>query len=420
MNKDLLDGLIYLEHERGIERESLIKLLEESMLEVLERSTEYRRELTVSIDRKTYEVSSFAKLIVADPVLDPSAEISPDTAHKRFPNAKVGDEVTWTFDENTFGRIAAQTVRQKMIQRLRNEERRSQCGQYSDQLRQLIHGEIKHISKDGVIIAFNGVDGYLPREERIPGENFEIGELVTVLLTDVDPDRNGPALTVSRRDPDFVRRLFEREVTEISNGTVEIRGLAREAGFRTKIAVSSNEPRIDPMGACVGVRGSRVRNIVHELGGEKVDIIEYSDDIATYISNALKPARLNDIRVNQAKKEVVIDVDEDQLSLAIGKKGQNTRLATRLTGWHIEIIKIKHEDVPANDMASMMKRAVDVVSSLEGVAQDEAETLVSNGFVSLEDIVAAEDYIDAMATLPGFDLARAKKVIEAAKSALKE
>ncbi|MBO4513225.1 MAG: transcription termination factor NusA [Victivallales bacterium] len=418
MNKELLDGLTYLEHERGIDRESLITLLEESMLDVLKNSTPFKRELTVSIDRKTCEISSYAKLIVADPVEDPSGEISLAAAQKRFPQAKVGDEVTWTFDDGTFGRIAAQTVRTKMIQKLRTEERRSQCGQYKDQVGQLIHGEVKHISKDGVTISFNSVDGYLPREERIPGENFEIGELVTVLLTDVDPERSGPALTVSRRHPDFVRRLFEREVTEISNGTVEIRGLAREAGFRTKIAVSSNEPRIDPMGACVGVRGSRVRNIVHELGGEKVDIIEYSDDIATYIANALKPARLNEVKVNQAKKEVVVNVDEDQLSLAIGKKGQNTRLATRLTGWRIEIIKIRHEEAPANDMASMMKRAIDVVSSLEGVSQAEAETLVSNGFVSLEDIVAAEEYIDAMATLPGFDLQRAKEIIAAAKDAM--
>ena len=418
MGRALLDSLISIEHERGIDRESLIVLLEESMLDVLKNITPYKRELTVSIDRKTYEVSSYAKLIVVEEVQDPEGEISVADARKRFPQAKPGDELTWTFDENTFGRIAAQTVRTKMVQRLRTEERRSLCGQYVDQVRQLIHGEVKHISKDGVIIAFDGVDGYLPRSERIPGENFEIGELVTVLLTDVDPERSGPALTVSRSHPDFVRRLFEREVTEISNGTVEIRGLAREAGFRTKISVSSNEPRIDPMGACVGVRGSRVRNIVHELGGEKVDIIEYSDDIATYIANALKPARLNEVRVNEPKHEVVVNVDEDQLSLAIGKKGQNTRLATRLTGWHIEIIKVRHEEAPANDMASMMKRAIDVVSSLDGVTPEDAETLVNNGFVSLEDIVAAEDYIDAMATLPGFDLERANEVVRAAKAAL--
>lgn len=418
MNKELHDALEYLEHERGIDRETLLALMEESLRSALNKVTPLKRGLSAVIDRKTLEYICTARPIVVEEVEEPAEEISLAEAKKRFPEAKVGDELEWQFDSAVFGRIAAQNARQVIMQGVHQAQRRNQCGHYAEQMMQLISGEVKRIDREGIVIAFAEAEGILPKDERIPGENFEIGDIVTVLLTDVNPDKSGPALTLSRRHPDFVRRLFEREVTEISTGLVTIKGIARDAGFRSKIAVQSNEPRIDAMGACVGMRGSRVRSIVRELGGEKVDIIEYSDDLRVYIANALKPARLNSIAVNEEKKTVIVHAELDQFSLALGKKGQNVRLASRLTGWHIDLVKDEVQEAPADDYDSQLKRAIDAVSALDGITAEEAETLVKNGFVNVEGILAAEEYIDDIANLPGFNQERAIAVIEAARVAL--
>ena len=262
------------------------------------------------------------------------------------------------------------------------------------------------------------VEGVLRREDRIPGENFETGDMVVALLTEINPDKVGARpMTISRSVPECVAKLFEREVTEISDGLVTIKAVARDPGYRTKIAVYSNEPRIDSVGACVGMRGNRVRNVVRELGGEKVDIIEWSPDLKTFVTNALKPAKLQSISINEDTKTVTVVVPEDQLSLSIGKKGQNARLASRLTGWRLDIVKEDAPEVEADDYESRVRRAIEKIGAVEGIGLEAAETLVRNGFASLEGIVAVVD-IEDIASLPGFDHARAEQVVAAAKAAL--
>ncbi|MBQ6473888.1 MAG: transcription termination/antitermination protein NusA [Victivallales bacterium] len=419
MNNELSSRLEELELTRGIDRESLVKLLEDSLLNAAKKAVAQSREMRVQVDPKTLRITCISKLIVAEKVTDPTSEISLRDARAKYPDVVAGQEVEWEVTPVNFGRIAAQHARNTIIQGIRQAEKRNISEQFKEQLNQLITGEVRRVDRDGVLINFGQADGLLRREDRIPREDFETGDVVTALLTEINNgDKPGPALLVSRASPDFVRRLFEREVTEISDGLVEIKGIAREAGSRSKIAVASKDSRIDPSGACIGLRGTRVRTIVRELSGEKVDIIEWSDNIATYVSNALKPAKLQSISVDEASHTVKVLVSEDQLSLAIGKKGQNARLATWLTGWKVDIEKTATPETPEESFAAQKRRAIEVLSAVEGIGNEAAETLVHHGFVSLEGIAAPDVEINDLATLPGFDESKALAVIAAAKAAL--
>ena len=420
----LNDCLHTLEQSRGVDREFLLSVLEEALLMAARKATKYTRDVSVTVDHDTCEYKCFAKLFVVDKVTQRDEQISLKEAQRVYPDAKIGDEVSWEIFPDDFGRIAATTAYQLLTQRLSTEEKRNICEMFRDQVNSLITGEVVRIDKEGVVISFpsmngNGsVEGVLRREDRIPGENFETGDMVVALLTEINPDKVGARpMTISRSVPEFVAKLFEREVTEISDGLVTIKAVARDPGYRTKIAVYSNEPRIDSVGACVGMRGNRVRNVVRELGGEKVDIIEWSPDLKTFVTNALKPAKLQSISINEETKTVTVVVPEDQLSLSIGKKGQNARLASRLTGWRMDIVKEDTPEVEADDYESRVRRAIEKIGAVEGIGLEAAETLVRNGFASLEGIVAVVD-IEDIANLPGFDHARAEQVVAAAKAAL--
>ncbi|MBR0459191.1 MAG: transcription termination/antitermination protein NusA [Victivallales bacterium] len=423
MNSDLRDGLSYIESERGIDRESLLQLLEDSLRSAAAKAARRYDDVSVQIDRKTFDIRCIAKLkaVVKDHIDEDSfgSEIRLEDAQKRYPERdyKEGDIVDWEVTPESFGRIAAQTTKNILLQRLRQAEKKNICEQFKDQLGQLISGDVRRMERDGVVINFGSADGLLRREDRIPGETYEVGDMVTALLIDINEDKSGPSLLVSRSSPDFVRRLFEREVTEIADGLVKIMAVSREAGYRSKIAVMSTEQRVDPVGACVGLRGSRVRVIVRELNGEKVDIIEWSPDITTFITNALKPAKLMSIAVDEATHTVKVTVAEDQLSLSIGKKGQNARLASRLTGWKIDIEKFSNAE-PTQEEAfqAQLRKAIDSIAPLAGIGEEAAEVLVRNGFASVEGI--AEVDVEDIAKLPGFDHERAVAVIAAAKNTL--
>ncbi|MBO4345211.1 MAG: transcription termination factor NusA [Victivallales bacterium] len=430
MNRELKSQLDTMELEYGIDKETLITLFEEAMVQTAKKCPKYSHEVSIKIDRSSYEIKCSAKLCVVEKIENEADEITLDEVHERFPEADLGDWVEWEFPMSLFGRIAIQSAQQQFRQRIRGMQKRRVCEQFQGQIGQLVTGEVRRIDREGIIIGFqlssqsrSGMndssahvddEGILPKKFKIPGENFEEGDLVTALLLEADSERQGPAIVVSRTDPDFVRRLFEREVTEISEGIIEIKAVARDAGYRCKIAVQSHEPRVDSVGACVGQRGSRVRTIVHELKGEKVDIIEWSPDIATFVTNALKPSAIKSIEVKPEVKTVKVEVPEDQLSLAIGKRGQNAKLATQLTGWRIDIIKTAA--APEEDSFEASRRkAIESIANLEGIGNDAATTLVSNGY-NLELIAEAEPA--DIAGLIGCDNARAEAVINAAKSAL--
>lgn len=412
---ELLAALDYLEHERGIDRVTLIDLISESLRSAARKAVQQTRELVVRFDDKTAQFKCWAKLTVTETVVDSAEEISLSEAQKNFPEIKSGEEIEWEVTPKNFGRIAAQAAKQVISQRLRQAEKRNICESFKDQLYQLVNGVVRHIDRNEIIIDFGQAEGALRFQDKIPGEEYQQGDHVTALLIEINADKPGPSLYVSRNHPDFVLRLFEREVTEISDGVVEIKGVAREAGYRSKIAVHTSQPRIDPVGACVGLRGNRVKTIVRELNGEKIDIVNWEPDIRKFVENALKPAKLSSIEVNEAQHVVKVKVPEDQLSLSIGKKGQNARLAAKLTGWKIDISKaeVQPSEAPQADYQELYRHAVEKISEVAGVAPAIAEILVQNGFNSLEVIVAGNPA--DIADLDGIGEELANQIVTAAK-----
>ncbi len=416
MNSELIAVLDYLENERGIDRETLLELVEESLLAAARKAVGPANDLSVRIDRKTGDIHAWARLTVVETITHPDSEITLAEAQASQPETQLGDIVEWEVTPEDFGRIAAQTAKQTIMQRLRQAERSRVCDEYQDQLDQLISGVVSRVERGELIIDFaRGAEGSMRYSERIPGEEYRPGDHITALLIEINLDRPGPALNVSRSHPNFVRRLFEREVTEIAEGLVEIKAVAREAGYRSKLAVHSREERVDPVGSCVGLRGNRVKTVVRELGGEKVDIIRWSDDIRTFVANALQPAKLSSVEVDQANRSVSVTAPDDQLSLAIGRKGQNARLAAKLTGWHIDISK-KEEAPKEEAFEDKVRHAVERLASVPGIGNEFASALVSHGFLSLEGIIAAET--SDLADIEGIGAENAEKVIEAARTAL--
>ncbi|MFA6724871.1 MAG: transcription termination factor NusA [Lentisphaeria bacterium] len=412
---NLLAALDYLEHERGIDRESLIELIAESLRSAARKAIRQTRELVVKFDEKDALFRCWAKLFVVEQVEDPGSEIELEKARQKFPAAAVGEEIEWEVTPQNFGRIAAQAARQVISQGLRQAEKRNICELYRDQLNQLLNGVVRQIERNEIIIDFGQAEGAMRFQDKLPGEEYQQGDHLTAMLVEINDSNPGPSLYVSRNHPDFVVKLFEREVNEISEGLVEIKAVAREAGYRSKIAVHSSEARIDPVGACVGLRGNRVKTIVRELNGEKIDIVDWSADIRKFAENALKPAKLSSITVEEANKTLRIKVAEDQLSLSIGRKGQNARLASKLLGWKIDISKAESEpeETPQDDYETLYQQAVNRIAEACGIQSEQAETLVQNGFNSLEVIVTVNQ--DDIAELEGIGEELAEHIVRAAK-----
>ncbi len=416
MNNELIAVLEYLENERGIDRETLLTLIEESLVSAARKAVGPAKDLQVKIDRKTGDIQAIACLKVVESVHDPESEISLRAAQQRFPEITMDAEVEWEVTPENFGRIAAQTAKQVIMHRLRQAEKQHVCEEFEDMINHLVTGVVRRVERGDIIIDLNRAEAIMKYNDRIPGEEYQPGDHITALLVEVSADRSGVPLSVSRAHPDFVRRLFEREVTEISENLVEIKGVAREPGYRTKIAVHSSEPRIDPVGACVGMRGNRVKTIVRELAGEKVDIIRWESDIRAFVTNALQPAKLAAVEVDKNNKQLSVTVPEDQLSLAIGKKGQNARLAAKLTGWRIDINK--HEKVAKDDFVDKIQRAIQALANIPEIGNEAAAKLVASGFLSLEGIVAADT--EDIAAIEGIDEERASQIVQAAHRQLGE
>ena len=414
MNSELMVVLEYLEHERGIDRETLIELVEESLTAAARKSVATGHEVKVRIDRMTGDIQAWAQAKVVETVAAPELEIGLEAARQHRPDANLGETVEWEVTPDGFGRIAAQTAKQAIMFRLRQAEKKGICEDFQEQLNQLITGVVRRVERGDVFIDFSRAEGVMKYAERIPGEDYQTGDHITALLVEINADRPGPSLYVSRAHPDMVCRLFEREVTEIADGLVKTRAVAREAGYRTKIAVASSDPRIDPVGACVGLRGNRVKTVVRELGGEKVDIIRWDPDIRIFVANALQPAKLSTVTVDEPTKSVHVVVPEDQLSLAIGRKGQNARLAHKLTGWRIDINK--HVEEARMQFEDKIQHAIEALARIEGIGQDVAPVLVRNGFLSLEGILAAE--VGDIAALENVGPERAAEILAAAKREL--
>ncbi len=348
MNIEFIEALAQVEKEKGISKDILLDALEASLISAYKKNYGSSQNVSVSIDRDTGEVKVFSKKVVTVEVKDSLLEIDINEAYAFNPTAKIGDVISVEVTPKKFGRIAAQTAKQVVMQRIREAERDLIFEEYSGRETDIVTGIVQRFDKKNVIIDLGKTEAILPTGEQISSEEYVQGNRIKVYILEVKKTTKGPQITVSRSHPGLVKRLFELEVPEIYEGIVEIKGIAREAGSRTKIAVYSKNENIDPVGACVGPKGSRVQSIVDELNGEKIDIIKWDKDVAEFISNALSPAKVLNVIVEENTKTARVTVSESQLSLAIGKEGQNARLAARLTGWKIDI-KSKDSNFNAND-----------------------------------------------------------------------
>ncbi|MCC7356099.1 MAG: transcription termination/antitermination protein NusA [Candidatus Doudnabacteria bacterium] len=341
MNEEFEQALAQIEDEKGISRVELLSMIEASLAAAFRKDYgEKDQNIVVEFLPETLSAKVFdVKTVVAE-VEDPQKELDVEAAQALKKGAKVGDEIKTEITPasgTNYGRIAAQTAKQVIIQKLREAERNAQFSDFKAKERTLQNGIIQRVEGDTVVVDLGKGTGVLFPSEQIRGEKYSVGQRIKVLVLHVEPTAKGPKITLSRSHPDMVRQLFEIEVPEIFNGTVEIKAVAREAGSRSKIAVMSTQEGIDPIGSCVGQKGTRVQTVMSELGGEKIDIIEWDEDPVKFIANALSPAKIVNVQLDDEAKEAKVGVLEDQLSLAIGKAGQNVRLAARLTGWKIDI-----------------------------------------------------------------------------------
>lgn len=341
MNTEFAQALNEIAEEKGLDKGEILKMIEMSLAAAFRKDYgEKDQNPVVELDPETMAMKIFdVKAVVAE-VVDPQKEISEADAKKIKKSYKIGDETRVDITPKTgtsFGRIAAQTAKQVIIQKLREAERNVMFTDFKAKERMLVTGVVQRIEKDTVLVDMGKATGVLFPSEQIKDEQYKIGSRLKVLVLHVEPTPKGPKITLSRSHPDVVRRLFEIEVPEVTNGVIEIKAIAREAGSRSKIAVFSLQEGVDPIGACVGQRGTRVQTVMSELGGEKIDIIEWNEDTVKFIANALSPAKILNVELDEDNKEAKVGVMDDQLSLAIGKAGQNVRLAARLTGWKIDI-----------------------------------------------------------------------------------
>lgn len=337
MNNELLDALDTLEKEKGISKDILIQAIEDALVSAYRKNFNQAQNVRTHFDRNTGVIKVFARKEVVEEVEDTRLQISLEEARQLDPNYEIGDIVEIEVTPMNFGRIAAQTAKQVVTQRLREAEREIIYEEFIDREEDIITGIVQRRDQRNIYINLGRTEGIMPYHETMPNEEYKQNDRIKVYITKVENTTKGPQIFVSRSHPNLLKRLFELEVPEIYDGIVEIKSIAREAGDRSKISVYSEHEDVDPVGACVGPKGSRVQAVVDELNGEKIDIVKYSNNPVEFVANALSPAKVLDVIVHEEEKATTVIVPDYQLSLAIGKRGQNARLAAKLTGWKIDI-----------------------------------------------------------------------------------
>lgn len=369
MNKEFIRALDEIEKEKGIKKEEIITAVERA----LEKSFEENYDSTnveISINEETGDTKVLAIKEVVENVIDPNTQISLEEALFHNKRAKIGKELKIKVTPKNFARVAAQKARNIVIQYIRDAERKVIYESYIDKEKDIINGIIQRIDYKNIYVDLGKSEGYIPEKEQVEWENFKPGDRVKLYVKEVKETSKGPQILLSRRAPEFVAKLFEIEVPEISQGTVEIMSISREAGYRTKIAVYAEDSSIDPVGACVGMKGARVNSIVEEINGEKIDIVVWSKDMKVYISNSLSPSEVVDVYIDTDKKEAVAFVPDSQLSLAIGKEGQNVRLAAKLTNWKIDIKAESKMDEVLKELEELKLRESEVHEDFEETTKE--------------------------------------------------
>ncbi len=409
MANELLGLLEYIEEERGISREELVSALEKALVSAGRKSVTYGKSLDVKVDPVTGEIKAWVTMEVVDekPTIE---QVTLADAKKIVPGAKVGEIISKPIPPQEFGRIAAQTAKQTMMQQLRKAEKAKVFDEFKDSIGKIVSGTVRRFEAGSIIVDFQRAEGILTYKEKIPGESYMVGDRMNALLLNVDPSGSGPSLILSRSNPEFVRRLFEREVAEIGDGVVEIKAIAREAGVRTKIAVMSKDTKVDPIGACVGMRGSRVKNITTELGGERIDIVRFDEKIAEYVVNAMQPATPKSVQVDESTKTIILHVDQSQVRLAIGRNWQNVKLCSQLIGYKVNVVTIADE---TQTFEEKIGQAVSALAEKLAIPAELAGKLVQGGFSSVEGLFDAED---ADLTTIGITSEEVMQILEAVKT----
>ena len=406
MSHEILSVLEYMEKEKGIARDAMIEAIASAIASAAQKSINTTNDIRVEINPKSGALKAWHQLEVVDSLGDSQREIHLDKARQINSEVQVGGIIETEVDPAFLGRIAAQAARQAIMQRIRQFEKERIFDDFKDTVGDIVTGTVRRRERGDLLIDLGKAEAVLPARERIVGEDYAPGESIRCLLLKIEQSNRGPEIILSRSNINFVRRLFEVEVTEIADGTVKIEAMAREAGYRTKIAVSSADAKVDPVGACVGSRGARVKTIVRELGGEKIDIIRYESDPVLLLEEALKPAVPQDIELNEKEHRIHFNVLEDDLSIAIGRKGFNAKLTSRLLGWKLDIGKKETESVGFSEKVA---KAVEGINLIPGIEPEIAQRLVAIGLVSADAFegVSSADLVDA-----GFTEEEASVILE--------
>ena len=410
MSSEILAVLEYMEKEKGISREDMIATIESAIKTAAERGINTSGDVRVEISAKTGAMKAWSRLEVVESVSDTSTEIHLDKARLYADSPKVGDFVERELDPSYLGRIAAKTAEQAIKQRLRQFEKEHIYDEFRDQVGNLVTGIVRRKDRGDLVVEVGKAEALLPWRERVPGEDWVPGERIRCLLNKLEQHGRGPELILSRSSLNFVRKLFEMEVSEIADGTVSLAAMAREPGYRTKVCVKSTDPKVDPVGACVGARGARVKSIVREMNGEKVDIVRWFEDPIEQLAEALKPAVPQNVTLDREKRRMYFEVVEDDLSVAIGRKGINARLTSRLLGWKLDIGKVVVKQVGFDERKS---KAAEALTSV-GIEFEVADRLVAFGLVSPEAFegVTAADLVGL-----GFDQETSDTILSKVSSA---
>ena len=401
--------------EKSIDRKIVIQAMEDAIQKAAKSRYGPENDIRCQIDARTGETGLSRVITVADPVENDAQQISLADAQRRKPDAKIGDEIVEELPPLDFGRVAAQNAKQVIVQKVREAERERQHNEYKDRMGDIANGTVKRVEYGNVIVDLGRAEGIIRRDEMIPRENVRLGERIRAFIYDVRREQRGPQIFLSRARPEFMSKLFAMEVPEIYDGIVEIKSVARDPGSRAKIAVISKDSSIDPVGACVGMRGQRVQAVVAELQGEKVDIIQWKEDAATFIVNALAPAEVSKVVLDEDSNRIEVVVAEKELSLAIGRRGQNVRLASQLTGWDIDILTEQEES--ERRQKEFTERSQMFMDSLD-VDEVIAQLLATEGFASVEEVAYVE--LSEIAHIEGFDEDTASEIQTRAREFLQK
>ena len=416
MTNDIVALIDYYEKEKGIDRDKVVAALEYAFISAYRKmvpGADAIETLRADVNTKKGETRIFAALtaVADEEYKDKFNQVPLSTALKKNPEVQPGDQLEFNVTPKDFGRIAVQTAKQTMMQRLRQAEKEMIYEEFKDRAGDIVSGTVRRFDRSDVLIDLGKFEGVMPSRERVQTEEYNIGDRIRAYVVAVENEGRGPEIILSRSHPNFVRRLFEAEVNEISDRTVEIRGIAREAGYRTKVAVWSTDDKVDPVGACVGLRGARVKNIVRELNNEKVDIIRWSDDPEEFVREALKPAVLRSVTIDQENRVVHVTVDEEDLSKAIGRRGQNARLSSRLMGWDVQVRK---DESKLEQFEKKIAGAAHSIAEQLGLDDDLADKLFRAGGMSTE--IVAEMPVDYIAANLEVSEERANDILARAKA----